>query len=115
MRSLGRTPTDKELNDILHQIDTDNNGTIEFDEFVDLMGRNPLSPKLADGAPWGEDSELYYAFSVFDKDSSGKISVDELEQVMKNLGEFLRLKFECITWTRGVLDAYMPGGTQARN
>ncbi|KAH9475892.1 Calmodulin-like protein 5 [Psilocybe cubensis] len=89
MGALGRTPTEQELSAILREIDTDHNGTIEFDEFVDLMDRNPLSPKLAGAAPFGEDSELYYAFSVFDKDSSGKISVDELAQVMKNLGEKL--------------------------
>ncbi|KAF8966912.1 calmodulin-like protein [Flammula alnicola] len=83
MRSLGRDPTDAELQDILNEIDKDHNGTIEFNEFVELMGKNPLLPSV------DPQDELFQAFSVFDQDSSGKISLSELGKVMGNLGERL--------------------------
>ncbi|KAF9480290.1 EF-hand [Pholiota conissans] len=86
MRSLGRNPTELELQEILKGVDKDQNGTIEFAEFVDLMGRSHQA--LSPGAE--PQDELFQAFSVFDKDSSGKISITELEAVMNNvLGEHL--------------------------
>lgn len=101
MRSLGRRPTEQELQDILNGIDKDHNGTIDFNEFVDLMGRSELSllSPTASGSnntgtadlnlsPEDEElSELYAAFKEFDKDSSGKISIAELGTVMNNLGK----------------------------
>jgi hypothetical protein len=86
MRSLGRNPTDVELEGILKSVDKDQNGTIEFSEFVDLMGRSQQT--LSPGAE--PQDELFQAFSVFDKDASGKISLTELETVMNNVvGKYL--------------------------
>ncbi|KAF8176298.1 calmodulin [Pholiota molesta] len=86
MRSLGRNPTNVELEGILKSVDKDQNGTIEFSEFVDLMGRSQQT--LSPGAE--PQDELFQAFSVFDKDASGKISLTELETVMNNVvGEHL--------------------------
>ncbi|KAF8901167.1 hypothetical protein CPB84DRAFT_1777928 [Gymnopilus junonius] len=103
MRSLGRNPTDAEIKGILDKIDKDHNGTIDFSEFVDLMGLNPesLTPGLPPGTgPWSsenggrpkedpETDELRQAFDVFDKDGSGSISIGELKSVMESLGEKL--------------------------
>lgn len=105
MRSLGRNSTDAEIQGILEKIDKDHNGTIDFSEFVDLMGRNPesLTPGLPPGTgPWSgegggrssgdpETEELRQAFSVFDKDGSGSISIGELKSVMESLGKWNRL------------------------
>ena len=102
MRSLGRNATDQDIQDILSKIDKDHNGTIEFSEFVDLMGRDPqsLTPGLPPGTgPWSgngvgkssgdpETDELRQAFNVFDKDGSGSININELKSVMESLGKW---------------------------
>ncbi|KAM1355245.1 hypothetical protein ACFX13_030242 [Malus domestica] len=39
MRSLGQNPTEAELQDIISEVDADQNGTIDFSEFLNLMAR----------------------------------------------------------------------------
>lgn len=39
MRSLGQDPTEDELKDMIHDVDSDNNGTIDFNEFLTIMSR----------------------------------------------------------------------------
>ena len=39
MKSLGTNPTDSELQDMINEVDADGNGTLEFDEFCQLMAR----------------------------------------------------------------------------
>lgn len=81
MRSLGQNPTEAELRDMIKEVDTDGNGTIDFPEFLTMMAR-----KMADNE--GED-EIREAFRVFDKDGTGYISAAELRHIMTNLGERL--------------------------
>jgi len=81
MRSLGQSPTDAELRDMINEVDEDGNGTIEFEEFRAMMER-----KTRDTDP---EEELKEAFKLFDKDGSGSISTQELREVMKSLGEQL--------------------------
>ncbi|XP_014224657.1 calmodulin-A-like isoform X2 [Trichogramma pretiosum] len=81
MRSLGQRPSENELRDMVNEVDQDGNGTIEFNEFLQMMS------KKMKGAE-GED-ELREAFRVFDKNNDGLISSVELRHVMTNLGEKL--------------------------
>ncbi|XP_073005761.1 calmodulin-like [Typha latifolia] len=81
IRSLGQSPKEEELHQMIHEVDADRNGTIEFGEFLNLMAR-----KMKEND--GED-ELKEAFKVFDKDQNGYISASELRHVMINLGEKL--------------------------
>ncbi|XP_014278464.1 calmodulin [Halyomorpha halys] len=81
MRSLGQRPTETELRDMVSNVDQDGNGSIEFNEFLQMMS------KKMKGAE-GED-ELKEAFRVFDKNNDGLISNSELRHVMTNLGEKL--------------------------
>ncbi|PWA30871.1 calmodulin [Artemisia annua] len=81
MRSLGQNPTEAELQDMINEVDADQNGTIDFSEFLNLMAR-----KMKDT---DSEEELKEAFKVFDKDQNGYISAAELRHVMTNLGEKL--------------------------
>jgi len=81
IRSLGQNPTEAEIQDMIDEVDADGNGTIDFNEFLDLMAHKM---KELDS-----DEELREAFKVFDKDQNGYISAAELRHVMINLGEKL--------------------------
>jgi calmodulin len=81
MRLLGQNPSDSELQDMIDEVDSDNSGKIDFPEFLTLMAR-----KMKEMDPEEEYGE---AFKVFDRDSTGFISADELRQVMSSLGENL--------------------------
>ena len=61
------------------EADTDQNGTIDFDEFLVMMARCMDS-----------DSDIIKeAFKVFDRDGNGFISSAELRHVVTSLGEKL--------------------------
>lgn len=81
MRNMGQNPTEDELQRMILEVDADGNGLIDFAEFVTLMARKMNNTD--------KDAEIREAFNVFDKDGSGKISSDELRQIMKSLGEDL--------------------------
>ncbi len=79
MKNLGQSPTDAELQDMINEVDIDGNGNIDFKEFLGLMAR-----KMRDT---DTEEELIEAFKVFDRDSNGLISSQELKHVMTSLGE----------------------------
>jgi Ca2+-binding EF-hand superfamily protein len=39
LRSAGANPTEEQLNEMVTEADTNKNGVIEFDEFVNLVAR----------------------------------------------------------------------------
>ena len=78
MSSMGRKFTRKEITDMIAEVDVDNNGTIEFDEFLLMMCRD-------------EDSEyeLLEAFKKFDTDGDGEVTANEVKDVLLKLGQHL--------------------------
>ncbi|CAF2057458.1 unnamed protein product [Brassica oleracea var. botrytis] len=70
IRSLDQHPTEQEFQDIITEIDSDGNGTIEFAEFLNLMAK-----KLQES---DAEEELKEVFKVFDKDQNGYISASEV-------------------------------------
>ena len=79
MKSLGQNPTEKELQDMINEVDTDGNNIIDFPEFLSLMAR-----KMKDS---DQEEEIVEAFKCFDKDGNGLISIAELRNVMNLVGE----------------------------
>ncbi|XP_071723115.1 calmodulin-like [Rutidosis leptorrhynchoides] len=81
IQSMGGHPSKEEVRIMISEVDFDGNGTIDFEEFLNLMGRQTKDHNEAD--------ELREAFKVFDRDQDGYISATELRHVMMNLGERL--------------------------
>ena len=68
MRSVGQSPTEIELQEIIKLVDEDNSGSIDFQEFLILMAR-----KLKES---DTEEELFEAFRIFDTESNGLIKAD---------------------------------------
>ena len=80
MRSLGQNPrAEAELQDMINELDTNGNGTVEFPEFLTMIASKM---KGTDG-----EEEIKEAFHELDKDGNGFISTAELRHVMTYLGE----------------------------
>ena len=75
---LGQNPTEAELRDMIDEVDTVGNGTIDFPEFLTMMVRTTRDSEA--------EAEIKEVFKVFDKDGSGFISAAELRYVMNSLG-----------------------------
>merc|ERR1712006_26681 len=80
LRSLGQNPTEAELQALMEEVDKDKSGTIEFDEFVDLMSRTNKTQEQM-------EEEIKNAFLTFDADGSGFITRDELIKTLTTMGD----------------------------
>ena len=70
---------------MVNEVDLDGNGTIEFDEFLEMMASTKDSSTSF-------ENEIVRAFATFDTDDSGYVSVEQLRAVVTNLGEKLEEK-----------------------
>merc|ERR1719199_599191 len=80
LRSLGQNPTEAELQALMEEVDKDKSGTIEFDEFVDLMSRTNKTQEQM-------EEEIKNAFLTFDADGSGFITREELIETLTTMGD----------------------------
>merc|ERR1712167_482090 len=71
LRSLGQNPTEAELAALMEEVDKDKSGTVEFEEFVDLMQRTNKTKEQM-------EEEIKNAFLTLDADGSGYIDRQEL-------------------------------------
>ena len=72
MSKLGEKTDDIEA--LFKSIDTDKSGAINYTEFL----ASTMDHKL-----YMKEEKLYEAFKAFDKDGSGKISTEEVKQILK--------------------------------
>jgi len=81
MRALGHNPTEAKILTFINTVDTDQSGSIDFQEFCELM-----STKMRE---MDTEADIIDAFRVFDVEGKGYITAYELRHVMTNLGEKL--------------------------
>lgn len=81
MRSLGQSPTEEELINLINEVDGEDTGLIDFKEFLGLMSKKMLDVN--------NEEELIEAFKMFDTDKTGFISANELKYFLENTGEKL--------------------------
>ncbi|XP_059315358.1 calcium-dependent protein kinase 17-like [Lycium ferocissimum] len=73
----GTKLSDYEIQQLMEAADADGNGTIDYEEFITAtMHMNRMD----------KEEHLYTAFQYFDKDNSGYITVEELEQALRDFG-----------------------------
>ena len=82
MRAMGTDLKEEELQKLIDEVDADDSGQIEWNEFITLMLRAPK-------AAGNQEEKLRETLNFFDKDGSGKIEVAEWKHVMTTLGERL--------------------------
>merc|ERR1712054_580036 len=98
MRALGFEVKNEELKKMVSDIDGDGNGTIEFQEFLEMMTgkmgekdtREAIEKvfKLFDDDNTGEE-ELRDMINQADRDGDGEINIDEFYRIMKKKGNCL--------------------------
>ena len=66
---------------ILEQADSDNNGQIEFGEFINIMKRHWREPESVE--------DLTEAFQLIDVNKDGSVDVKELTNFLTSFGEAL--------------------------
>ncbi|KAK4607440.1 hypothetical protein RGQ29_001327 [Quercus rubra] len=73
----GTKLSEYEVKQLMEAADADGDGTIDYDEFITAtMHLNRMD----------REEHLYTAFQYFDKDNSGYITIDELEQALHEYG-----------------------------
>ncbi|XP_023751438.1 calcium-dependent protein kinase 26 [Lactuca sativa] len=77
LKRCGADLDESDIHDLIQSADIDNNGTIDYDEFVAAT----LHFTKVD-----REDRLFAAFAYFDKDGSGYITHDELQQACKEFG-----------------------------
>ena len=76
---MGLSPTDDEINAMIKEVDLNNDGKIDLDEFITLMTKTTPDTQTED--------EVINAFRVFDKQGNGLIPSDELKHIMMTIGD----------------------------
>jgi len=66
---------------MIENVDSDKSGAVEFEEFVSVMKLQSKSPR--------EEAHLLAAFKMYDKNSDGFITKQELQVTMEECGEKL--------------------------
>lgn len=87
MHQLGQWARMEELSEMLDEVDTDGDGNVSFEEFVEILLNITDSDPMASSDQ--EEQELRDAFRIFDKHNRGYITASDLRAVLQCLGEDL--------------------------
>ena len=79
MQSLGFEAKNQTIYQMIGDIDKDNDGSIDFEEFLDMM-----TAKMSDK---DTREDIQKVFNLFDDDQTGRITLRNLKRVAKELGE----------------------------
>ena len=79
LKSMGQSYSDKEIQEMIAEVDADEKGTVDFPEILSLLAR-----KMKDSET---DAEVKRAFKVFVRQGEEDISIEDLQRVMMNLGD----------------------------
>ena len=91
MRSMGQNPTEDEVLNLVIEFDVNGDGTIDFDEFLEMMRKQAEQQD--------NSAELREAFKIFDRDGNGYIDAAELKKVSSH-DLFLQNLFQYIFYLR---------------
>ena len=80
-QEIGQQSAEEEIRNLMKNVDLNDDGSITFHEFLSLY------KKLADIK--AEEQKYREAFRICDCDDSGYITIDELKQIMTQVGENL--------------------------
>lgn len=80
LRAIGLNPSDEEIVKFVRQLDSNNSGRIEKDEFRDFYKDYKKKHKNSDEA-------IVNAFKLFDKDNNGFIEAKELKAILSHCGQ----------------------------
>jgi len=84
LRTMGYDPSNQELKDLIANADSNSNGYLEFEEFLNFT----IKPTPGDDE--GRAEELMAAFRFFDNNGDGFIVRSELKTAMRKIGETTR-------------------------
>lgn len=84
LRSLGDEVSEQELELIMKDVDRDRDGYISLREFIDV---HKSATHVANEKSPREEDFIRAAFDTFDKDGNNLISPDELQAVLRSLGD----------------------------
>ncbi|KAK6926173.1 EF-hand domain [Dillenia turbinata] len=87
LRSLGLKPSEDRIEKLIQIAYLNNNGLVEFSEFVGLVEPDIVKAK----SPHSEE-ELQKLFHMFDRDGNGFITAVEMAHSMAKLGQALSAK-----------------------
>jgi Ca2+-binding EF-hand superfamily protein len=81
LHALNIKANDSEVQQLLTQMDTDNSGEIDFNEFKNVMGASFFKKH--------SKKEIESAFRKFDSDGNGYITSAELNHILSRMGRHL--------------------------